>query len=276
MKDETMIRKKVSGGPTKIRLRSKSPAGIEHCPGCHYGIIMRVVTEVIEELGLEDRTFCMVDIGCITSWGRASGFHFIYCPHGRSFVAGVGVKRALPDAIVFNIIGDGGLAAIGMGHFMSCMVRSEKITTIFMNNAGYGMTGGQMAPTTLLGLKTTTTPYGRNPQTQGFPVHVSELAAGMKGTACSHRVSVHTPANFQRSKKAVRNAFEKQVNGVGYGIVEFLSACPTDWGLNPSECLKFIDEKMIAEYPLGEFKNVDHIDYLVDPEVEKIGRIRRR
>ena len=133
-----------------------------------------------------------------------------------------------------------------------------------------------MAPTTLLGLKTTTTPYGRNPQTQGFPVHVSELAAGMKGTACSHRVSVHTPANFQRSKKAVRNAFEKQVNGVGYGIVEFLSACPTDWGLNPSECLKFIDEKMIAEYPLGEFKNVDHIDYSVDPEVEKIGRIRRR
>jgi len=170
------------------------------------------------------------------------------------------LKRIHPDTIVITCQGDGDLGAIGLGCFMNALSRGEKLTTIFLNNAGYGQTGGQMAPTSLLGQITTTTPGGRDPGTSGYPLHVAELAAVMRGTAYSARVSVHTPANFQRAKKAVKLALQKQIDGIGYGFVEFLSACPPSWRMSPDECWEFIDKNMLAEYALGEFKNVDRID----------------
>jgi len=169
------------------------------------------------------------------------------------------LKRIHPDTVLITCQGDGDLGAIGLGCFMNALSRGEKLTTIFLNNAGYGMTGGQMAPTTLLGQVTTTSPGGRDPEIAGYPIHVAELAAVMKGTAYSARVTVHTPANYQKAKKAIKLALQKQIEGIGYGFVEFLSACPASWRMTPSECLEFIDEKMLAEYPLGEFKNVDRI-----------------
>jgi len=157
---------------------------------------------------------------------------------------------------VFTVQGDGDLGAIGLGCFMNTLLRGEKLTTIFLNNANYGLTGGQMAPTTLLGMRTTTTPDGREAQVTGYPLHCAELVASMAGVAYSARCSVHNPVNFQKAKKAVKSAFQKQIEGKGYGFVEILCACPSGWGLNPVECLKFVEERMIAEYPLGEFKNI--------------------
>jgi len=176
---------------------------------------------------------------------------------------GTAIKRIHPDAVVFTVQGDGDLGAIGLGCFMNALLRAENLTTIFLNNGTYGMTGGQMAPTTLLGQRTTTTEAGRDARASGFPTHGAELAAIMPGVAYSARVTVHTAANFQRAKKALRTAFQKQIDGIGYGFVEFLSACPQVWRMDPIECLRFIDEDMIAEYPLGEFKNVDSIDYRI-------------
>jgi len=170
------------------------------------------------------------------------------------------LKRLHPDTIVITCQGDGDLAAIGLGAFMNALQRAELLTTIFLNNAGYGMTGGQMAPTTLLGQVTTTTPLGRDSKIAGYPIHVAEIAAMFKGVAYTARVSVHTPANFQRARRAVKTALEKQINGVGYGFVEFVSACPSSWRMTPTECNDFIAEKMLAEYPLGVFKDVDKIE----------------
>jgi 2-oxoglutarate ferredoxin oxidoreductase subunit beta len=240
------------------KLRSFVP--ILHCPGCHYGIIIRLLCENIEELGIEDRTILLCGVGCSFLWPVAFNLDCAACPHGRAPAMATALKRIHPDTILITCQGDGDLGAIGLGCFMNALSRGEKLTTIFLNNAGYGMTGGQMAPTTLLGQVTTTTPGGRDPRTSGYPLHVAELAAVMKGVAYSARVSVHTPANYQRAKKAVKVAVQKQIDGIGYGFVEFLSACPASWRMTPRECLAFIDERMIAEYPLGEFKNVDRID----------------
>ena len=240
------------------KLRSFVP--ILHCPGCHYGIIIRLLCENIEELGIEDRSILLGGVGCSFLWPAMFNLDCAACPHGRAPAMATAIKRIHPDAILVTCQGDGDLGAIGLGCFMNALSRGEKLTTIFLNNAGYGMTGGQMAPTTLLGQVTTTTPEGRDPKTSGYPIHVAELAAVMKGVAYSARVSVHTPANYQRAKKAVKIALQKQIDGIGYSFVEFLSACPASWRMTPSECLAFINERMIAEYPLGEFKNVDRID----------------
>ena len=255
MKVEPGAKEKVCGIP-----RLRTAAVSTYCPGCHYGIITRLLCEVIEELGIDGEAIGLVGVGC--SFGNKPlhiDIDFAACPHGRAPAMATAIKRIHPEAVVFTVQGDGDLGAIGLGCFINALARAEKLTTIFLNNAGYGMTGGQMAPTTLLGMRTTTTQDGRDPEKAGFPLHVAELAAMMKGVAYSARVSVHTPANYQRAKRAVKTGFQKQIDRVGYRLVEFLSACPGVWGMTPIDCLNFIEEKMIAEFPLGEFKKVESI-----------------
>lgn len=248
--------KKITGRP---KLRTIFPG--MYCPGCHYGIIARLLCEVMEELGIEGKAIGLAGVGC--SFGGMPltiDIDWTSCPHGRAPTMATAIKRIHPDATVFTVQGDGDLGAIGLGSFMNALVRGENLTTVFLNNAVYGTTGGQMAPTTLLGMKTTTTPMGRELKTTGYPLHIPELAATMKGVSYSARCTVHTPANFQKARKALKTAFQKQIDGIGYSLVEFVSACPPGWGLNPLDCLDFISEKMLEEYPLGEFKNVDSID----------------
>ena len=246
----------------KPRLKIGPP--FHHCPGCHYGIIFRLVCEVIEELGIEGRTIFVGGGGCSGRWARYLDVDTFGGLHGPGPAIATAIKRIRPEAVVFVMQGDGEQGAIGLGYFLSAALRAEKLTILGLNNACYGTTGGQMAPTTLLGMRTSTTPYGRDPTNDGFPFHAPEIAAMMKGTAYAARVSVHTPANRQRAKKALKTAFEKQIAGVGFSIVEFLAACPPNWHLDPVECLSFIEEKMSKEFPLGEFKNVDSIDYTSD------------
>ena len=256
MENNSTNLKKVSGRP-KLRI----PFPGMFCPGCHYGIIMRIICEVLEELGIEGKSIGLAGVGC--SFGGAPisiDIDWSSCPHGRAPAMATAIKRIHPDSIVLTVQGDGDLGAIGLGCFMNALVRGEKFTTIFLNNAVYGTTGGQMAPTTLLGMKTTTTPKGRKIETSGYPIHIPELAATMKGVAYSARWTVHTPANFQKAKKSLKTAFQKQIDGIGYGIVEFISACPPGWRMGIFECLDFISDKMLEEYPLGEFKNVDKIE----------------
>jgi len=243
----------------KPQLKVGNP--LHHCPGCHYGIIYRIIAELLVELGVEGRTIAVSGGGCTGRW--VDYFDVDSCGglHGPGAAIATGLKRVRPECFVFVMQGDGEQGALGLGTFMASALRAEKITVIGLNNACYGTTGGQMAPTSLIGMKTTTTPYGRDPNTQGFPFHAPEIAAQIKGTAYSARVSVHTPANRTKAKKALKIAFEKQIAGIGFSIVEFLGACPPNWHLDPLECLTFIDEQMIKEFPLGEFKNVDSIDY---------------
>ncbi len=249
---ETFTKEKIVGRPG---LRTMAPS--TYCPGCHYGIITRVICETLEELGIAGQAIGLAGVGC--SYG-SKPMHidadWISCPHGRAPAMATAIKRIHPEAVVFTCQGDGDLGAIGIGAFMSALLRGEKLTTIFLNNAGYGQTGGQMAPTTVMGMRTTTTQQGRN-ESHGYPLHGAELGASMKGVAYAARVTVHTPANFQRAKKAVKTAFQKQIDNIGYGFVEFVSACPSVWGMSPVECLTFITENMLKEYPLGEFKNLD-------------------
>ena len=255
--DRSTTLEKIYGTP---KLKVALPAST-FCPGCHYGIINRIICEVLEELGIEERAVGLAGVGCgFAGFTLNLDIDMTSCPHGRAPAMATAMKRIFPEMVVFTVQGDGDLGAIGLGCFMNAVLRAEKLTTIFLNNANYGTTGGQMAPTTLLGQRTTTTPGGRDPKLTGYPFHGAELAASMKGVAYAARCTVHTPTNFQQAKKAVKIAFQKQIDGIGYGFVEFLSACPPNWGLGPRECLKFISERMIAEYPLGEFKNVDSID----------------
>ncbi len=245
---------KVVGKPS---LRTAFPS--MYCPGCHYGIITRVICEVLEETGLGGKAVGFAGVGCSFAGAPTSmSIDWASCPHGRAPAMATAAKRIHPDALVFTVQGDGDLGAIGLGCFLSAVLRNENLTTIFLNNAGYGQTGGQMAPTTIMGMKTTTSSEGRKPQ-DGFPLHGAELAAHMKGVSYSARVSVHTPANFNKAKKALATAFQKQVDGAGYSFVEFISACPSVWGMSPVDATNHVENVMIKEYELGEFKNIDSI-----------------
>ena len=238
----------------KPKLRTDFPS--TYCSGCHYGIITRIFCEVIDELGIEGRAIGLAGVGC--SYGSKPlhiDIDWTSCPHGRAPAMATAIKRINPDAVVFTVQGDGDLGAIGLGCFMNAVLRNEKLTTFFLNNAGYGQTGGQMAPTSLIGMQTSTTPEGRDPATTGFPLHGAELVAGMKSVSYAARVSVHTPAEYNKAKKAVRTAFQKQIAGVGYSFVEFVSACPTIWRMTPADSLTFIQENMLKEYPLGVIKD---------------------
>ena len=225
-----------------------------YCPGCTHGIIHRLVGEVLEELGVLGDAIGVAPVGC-----SVLAYDYFNCDmheaaHGRAPAVATGIKRTLPDKVVFTYQGDGDLASIGTAEIVHAAHRSEKFTTIFVNNAIYGMTGGQMAPTTLIGQKTTTSPYGRDAAHAGFPLKVSEMLATVPGASFVERVSVHNPANIRKAKKAIKKAFEYQLAGKGFGIVEVLSTCPTNWGIPPVKALSWLEENMLPYYPLGNFR----------------------
>ncbi|ABB15248.1 thiamine pyrophosphate-dependent enzyme [Carboxydothermus hydrogenoformans] len=224
-----------------------------YCPGCHHGIMHRLLAEVLEEFNPEE-TIGVSSVGCSVFIYDYIDIDWVAAAHGRAPAVATGVKRVKPDRLVFTYQGDGDLAAIGTGEIVHAAARGEKITAIFINNAVYGMTGGQMAPTTLTGQKTTTTPEGRNPAHQGYPVKMVEMLSVLDGVAYAARVALNTPKRILEAKKALRKAFKVQRANLGFSIIEVLSACPTNWGVSPVEALKWVDEKMIAYYPLGEYK----------------------
>ena len=236
--------------------KALTDAPFHYCPGCTHGIAHRLVAEAIDELGIQGKTIGIAPVGC-----AVFAYNYFNCDmqeasHGRAPAVATGIKRALPDRVVFSYQGDGDLASIGAAEIVSAAARGEKITVIFINNAIYGMTGGQMAPTTLLGQKTTTSPYGRNQDIQGYPIRMVEMLSQLDGVAYAERVSMHNYPNVLKAKKAVKKAFETQLAGKGFAIVELLSSCPTNWGKSPVEALKFIEEEMIPQYPLGVYKEV--------------------
>lgn len=236
------------------RTRGLTDTPFHYCPGCSHGVIHRLVAEVLDELGVLEKTVGICPVGCAVFAYNYFNCDMIEAAHGRAPAVATGVKRALPDRVVFTYQGDGDLAAIGTAEIIHAAVRSEKFTTIFVNNAVYGMTGGQMAPTTLLGQKTTTTPAGREAAVAGFPLKVAELIATLEGTVYAARVSVHSPKHILQAKRAIREAFKVQLDGLGFALVEVLSACPTNWGMTPPDALRWVEEKMIPVYPLGKFK----------------------
>jgi 2-oxoglutarate ferredoxin oxidoreductase subunit beta len=231
-------------------------AEFHYCPGCTHGVIHRLVAEVIEEMGLQERAVGVAPVGCAVFAYRYFNCDMYEAAHGRAPAVATGVKRARKDACVFTYQGDGDLASIGTAEIVHAAHRGEKITTIFVNNAIYGMTGGQMAPTTLVGQKTTTSPFGRDKDWCGSPIRMSEMLATIEGSAFIERVAPNSSANILKAKKAIRKAFECQMEGRGFSMVEVLSTCPTNWGMSPVEAMQWLEENMIPYYPLGNFKEV--------------------
>ena len=229
---------------------------MHYCPGCGHGIAHRLVAEAMDELGIRGRTVGVAPVGCAVFADHYFNCDMIQGPHGRGPAIATGIKRSKPQCIVFSYQGDGDLASIGMAETIHSAGRSENITIIFINNAIYGMTGGQMAPTTLVGQKATTCPLGRDPQVTGYPLRVCELLAQLDGSRYLERVSIHTAANVIKAKKAIRKAFQCQIDGKGFSLVEVLSTCPTNMGISPLDACKFVQEKMLPQYPLGVFKDV--------------------
>ena len=241
----------------KIFSRPKSLLDVptHFCPGCGHGIVHRLVCGVIDEMGIEGDTIGVVPVGCSVMSYNYFGCDVIEAPHGRAPAVATGVKRTNPDKFVFTYQGDGDLAAIGTAETVHVGARGENIVIIFINNTVYGMTGGQMAPTTLPGQVTQTTPYGRNVETAGNPVRICELMATLSGTALAQRTAIDTVPHIRETKNALRKAFENQKEKRGLSIVEVLSTCPTNWGATPSESMEFVKEKMIPYYPLGVYKD---------------------
>ncbi|MBQ1525129.1 MAG: 2-oxoglutarate oxidoreductase [Firmicutes bacterium] len=237
------------------RPRSLTQAEFHYCPGCTHGIIHRLVAEAIDKLGIEGRTVGIAPVGCAVFAYNYFNCDMIEAAHGRAPAVATGVKRALPDNIVFTYQGDGDLASIGMAETVHSATRGENITIIFVNNAIYGMTGGQMAPTSLPGQVTQTSPYGRDTRTAGWPVRVCELLATLNGPEYIERVAVNNVKNVNNAKRAIEKAFRNQVEGKGFSLVEVLSSCPTNWGMTPQKALQWVDEKMIPYYPLGVFRD---------------------
>ena len=230
---------------------------LHYCPGCTHGIVHRLVAEVIDELGIEGRTIGIAPVGCSVMAYDYFTVDMVEAAHGRAPAVATGVKRSDPSKIVFTYQGDGDLASIGMCETVHSAARGENITIIFINNAIYGMTGGQMAPTSLPGQVTQTSPYGRNTETQGFPIRVCELLSELDGPAYLERVTVNNVKNVRNAKKAIKKAFQNQIDGKGFSLVEDLSSCPTNWGMTPQKALEWIDEKMIPYYPLGVYRDKD-------------------
>jgi 2-oxoglutarate ferredoxin oxidoreductase subunit beta len=227
---------------------------LSYCPGCTHGIIHRLVAESLVELGLMDNAICISSVGCSVFTYKYFDCDAYQASHGRAPAVATGAKRVHKDRTVFTYQGDGDLAAIGTAETVHAAARGENITIIYVNNAIYGMTGGQMAPTTLVGQKATTSPYGRSAELQGYPIRVAEMLATLDGAAFIERVSVHNPANVRKAKKAIKKAFEVQTAKQGFSLVEVLSTCSTNWGKTPVEALGWLEENMIPYYPLGNFK----------------------
>lgn len=227
-----------------------------YCPGCTHGITHRLVAETLDELGVTGRTIGIAPVGCSVLAYEFFNCDMVQAAHGRAPAVATGIKRVAPDNIVFSYQGDGDLASIGMAETVHAATRGENITVIFINNAIYGMTGGQMAPTTLPNQVTQTSPYGRNVATEGFPIRVCELLSTLDGVALAQRVTVDTPKNIRAAKRAIKKAFEYQVEGIGYTIIEVVSTCPTNWGLGPNEALQWMRDNMLPYYPLGVYKDI--------------------
>ena len=236
------------------RPESFTASQTHYCPGCTHGVAHRLVAEVLDEMGLRERAIGVASVGCSVFAYNYFNFDFVQAPRGRAPAMATGIKRVLPGNIVLTYQGDGDLASIGMGEIVAAAARGENITVIFINNANYGMTGGQMAPTTLPGQKTTSSPNGRDVEMAGFPIKAAELLSTLDGSSYIVRRSLHDPKNIRQAKKAIRTAFEAQVRGLGFSMVELLSACPTNWGISAVDALKWIEEHMVPYYPLGDYK----------------------
>ena len=241
------------------RPEALTDAHMYYCPGCTHGVIHRLVAEVIDELGIREIAIGVAPVGCALFAYEYFNVDFVLAPHGRAPAPATGLKRVQPDKVVFTYQGDGDLAAIGTAEIVHAAARGELITTIFVNNAVYGMTGGQMAPTTLPGMRTTSSPMGRDTRLAGYPVRMSELLATLDGAAYVVRRSVHDVVNIKRAKKAILTAFKVQMAGLGFSMVEILSSCPTNWGMTPLEAMEFVREQMAAYFPLGGYKVVDAV-----------------
>ncbi|MFA7188647.1 MAG: thiamine pyrophosphate-dependent enzyme [Sphaerochaetaceae bacterium] len=228
---------------------------LHYCPGCTHGIIHRLVAQAIDDLGIEGITIGVAPVGCAVLAYNYFAVDMAEAAHGRAPAVATGIKRADPSKVVFTYQGDGDLASIGMAETVHAAARNENITVIFVNNAIYGMTGGQMAPTSLIGQVTQTSPYGRDPKLCGYPVKVCEMLSELEGPEYLARVAVNSVRNVREAGKAIRKAFQNQIDGKGFSMVEVLSSCPTNWGMTPQAALKWIDDKMIPYYPLGVYKD---------------------
>ena len=235
--------------------KSLTDAPLHYCPGCTHGIIHRLVAEAIDELGIEGKTVGVAPVGCAVMAYDYFACDMVEAAHGRAPAVATGLKRAMPENIIFTYQGDGDLASIGMAETVHAATRNENITIIFVNNAIYGMTGGQMAPTSLPGQVTQTSPYGRDVATVGLPIRVSEMLSALDAPYYIERVAVNNVKNVKAAKKAIRRAFENQVQGKGFSLIEVVSSCPTNWGMTPEKALEWVQDTMIPYYPLGVYKD---------------------
>ncbi len=260
---DTMILEQVDIQPlekiTYERPSSLCDVHTHYCPGCTHGTAHRLVAEVIDELEIAQDTILVSSVGCSVFSYNYFDLDACEAAHGRAPAMATGVKRVNPDKIVFTYQGDGDLASIGTAEIIHAAARGEKITVIFINNAIYGMTGGQMAPTSLIGQKTTSSPLGRDAALTGQPIHMAELLAQLPGTVYSVRRSLHDARHTLQAKKAIRTAFEAQIDNLGFSVVELLSSCPTNWGMTPTEALNWVEEEMVPFFPLGDFKVDEHL-----------------
>lgn len=236
------------------RPESLTDVPFHFCPGCHHGIIHRLIAECLDKYGLREKTIGIASVGCSVFLYDYFSLDVLEAPHGRAAAVATGVKRSRPSSFVFTYQGDGDLAAIGTAEIIHAANRGEHITVIFVNNTVFGMTGGQMAPTTMPAQETTTTPFGRDTEVNGYPIRMAELLANLSGSTFVARTAVDTPKNLMKAKKLLRRAFELQINDEGFAFVEFLSACPTNWKMSPQEATRRIGEEMIPYFPLGIFK----------------------
>ncbi len=228
---------------------------LHYCPGCTHGIIHRLVAEAIEELGVDGKTIGVAPVGCAVMAYDYFTCDMIEAAHGRAPAVATGLKRCMPENVIFTYQGDGDLASIGMAETVHAATRNENITVIFVNNAIYGMTGGQMAPTSLPGQVTQTSPYGRDVKTQGYPVKVSEMLSALDGPCYIERVAVNNVKNVKNAKKAILKAFQNQIDGKGFSLIEVVSSCPTNWGMTPQKALEWVETNMLPYYPLGVYKD---------------------
>lgn len=244
---------------TDIKLIYDRPLGFtdvttHYCPGCTHGVAHRLIAEVLEEMGELKNTIGVAPVGCSVFAYNYFDFDFVEAAHGRAPAMATGIKRTLPDKMVFTYQGDGDLASMGMGEIVAAAARGEQISVFFINNTNYGMTGGQMAPTTLPGQKTSSSPLGRDVETQGYPIRTAELMSSLDGASFVVRRSLHDARSIRNAKKTIRTAFEVQKRGLGFSFVELLSTCPTNWGMTPVNAREWLREYMIPQYPIGDFK----------------------
>lgn len=235
--------------------KALTDAPLHYCPGCTHGIIHRLVAEAIDKLGVEGKTIGVAPVGCSVMAYDYFSCDMVEAAHGRAPAVATGLKRAFPENVIFTYQGDGDLASIGMAETVHAAARNENITVIFVNNAIYGMTGGQMAPTSLPGQVTQTSPYGRDVKSAGYPIRVSEMLCTLDGPEYIERVAVNSVKNVKAAGKAILKAFQNQVEGKGFSLIEVVSTCPTNWGMTPNDALKWVDENMIPYYPLGVYKD---------------------